>query len=182
MLNFSIPKGEKGDKGDQGDQGPAGADGAEGAPGADGAAATITVGSVTSGDEASVTNSGTANAAIFDIVLPKGEKGDKGDKGDPFTIAKTYASVEAMNADFSNGEVVEGSFVMIDTGNVEDEDNAKLYVKGAESFTYITDLSGATGLKGDQGDQGPAGNDGADGAAATVTVGNVTTGDAGLVM
>ena len=120
---------------------------AQGLQGADGEAATIQVGQVTTGEpgsNASVVNSGTENAAIFDFTIPRGATGatgDKGDKGDPFTIAKTYASVEAMNADFSNGEVAEGSFVMIDTGNVEDEDNAKLYVKGAESFTFITDLS-----------------------------------------
>ena len=146
---------------------------AQGLQGADGEAATIQVGQVTTGEagsNASVTNSGTENTAIFDFTIPRGAtgaKGDKGDKGDPFTIKKTYASVSAMNDDFSNGEVPEGSFVMIDTGNVEDEDNAKLYVKGAESFTFITDLSGATGLKGDPGD------------AATIQVGDVTTGEAG---
>ena len=41
----------------------------------------MTVGSTTSGEEASVSNSGTANAAILDFVLPKGDKGDKGDTG-----------------------------------------------------------------------------------------------------
>ena len=57
---------------------------------------------------------------------------------------------------------------MIDTGNVEDADNAKLYVKGSEAYTYITDLSGATGMKGPQGQQGiqgPAGEPGAVGPA-----------------
>ena len=173
VFDFVIPKGEKGDKGDQGEQGPVGADGA---PGADGADATIEIGDVTTVDsteQAVVENVGTATAAILNFSIPKGEKGDK---GDPFTIKKTYASVSAMNDDFSNGEVPEGSFVMIDTGNVEDEDNAKLYVKGAESFTFITDLSGATGIT------GPAGADGApgqDGAAATIQIGQVTTGEAG---
>ena len=176
VLDFVLPKGEKGDKGDQGEQGPEGPQGPQGDPGQDGADATIEIGDVTtvgSTEQAAVKNVGTATAAILNFSIPKGEKGDK---GDPFSITKTYASVSAMNDDFSNGEVPEGAFVMIDTGNVEDEDNAKLYVKGADAFSYITDLSGATGIT------GPAGADGApgqDGAAATIQVGNVTTGEPG---
>lgn len=51
-------------KGDQGDPG---------------LAATIDVGTVTSGAVASVTNSGTTSAAVFDFVLPQGDKGETGD-------------------------------------------------------------------------------------------------------
>ena len=49
-----------------------------------------------------------------------------------------------MNADADN--VPEGSFVAIQS-SVEEEANAQLYLKGANSFTFIMDLSGATGLK-----------------------------------
>ena len=97
-------------------------------------------------------------------------KGDKGDKGDAFAIAKTFASVSAMNSGFSTDGVKEGQFVMIDTGNVNDADNAKLYVKGKSAYAYITDLSGATGMtgpqgpKGDKGATGPQGATGATGA------------------
>lgn len=112
----------------------------------------------------------------------KGEKGDKGDTGEQgpegpqgatgpqgpagaaFAIAKTYESVSAMNAGFATDGVLTGQFVMIDTGNVEDEDNAKLYVKGAEAYSYITDLSGATGMTGPQGPQGATGEQGPAGA------------------
>lgn len=62
-----------------------------------------------------------------------------------------------MNADFKNQDIKEGAFVLIDTGNVEDEDNAKLYVKGKEAFSFITDLSGAKGIKGEQGAKGETG-------------------------
>lgn len=99
----------------------------------------------------------------FTFTIPKG---DKGDKGDPFVIAKTYASVAAMNAGFASDDVKEGAFVVIDTGNVNDEDNAKLYVKGVTQYSYLTDLSGAQGLtgpqgpKGDTGSQGPKGDKG----------------------
>lgn len=88
---------------------------------------------------------------------PQGIQGPQGEKGDPFTIAKTYQSVAAMNAGFATDTVKEGQFVMIDTGNVDDEDNAKLYVKGKTAYTYITDLSGATGVQGPQGPQGQQG-------------------------
>lgn len=72
----------------------------------------------------------------------------KGPKGDPVSIAKTYQSVAAMNAGFATDTVKEGQFVIIDTGNVNDADNAKLYVKGKTAYSYITDLSGATGADG----------------------------------
>ncbi|WP_368261069.1 hypothetical protein [Enterococcus faecium] len=43
-----------------------------------GQAATITIGTVSSGSTASVTNVGTSSAARFNFVLPKGDKGDPG--------------------------------------------------------------------------------------------------------
>lgn len=58
--------------------------GTRGVPGAKGDAATIEVGSTTTGlpdTEAEVTNVGTVNAAILDFVIPKGEKGDQGEPG-----------------------------------------------------------------------------------------------------
>lgn len=101
-----------------------------------------------------------------------GEQGPKGDPGAPFAIAKTYSSVAAMNADFGGTDVSVGQFVLIDTGNVEDEDNAKLYVKGDVQYSFITDLSGATGMtgpegppgaRGERGEQGPQGVQGIQG-------------------
>lgn len=62
-----------------------GAPGKDGASGKDGKAATIAVGSVTTGEAgsaASVTNAGTESAAVLDFVIPRGEQGLKGDKGD----------------------------------------------------------------------------------------------------
>lgn len=47
-----------------------------------GLAASVEVGTVTEGETASVTNSGTKTNAVFDFVLPRGEKGEKGDKGE----------------------------------------------------------------------------------------------------
>lgn len=66
--------------------------------GVSGTAATVDVGTTTTldaGQNATVTNSGTTSAAVFDFGIPKGEKGDPGDgveyKGpiDPTTTAPT---------------------------------------------------------------------------------------------
>lgn len=65
-LNQRGLKGETGDKGDKGD------------------AATIAVGTTTTGaagTNASVTNSGDEHDAVFDFIIPKGDKGDTGDVG-----------------------------------------------------------------------------------------------------
>lgn len=94
----------------------------------------------------------------------KGEKGDKGDPGEPFSISKVYDSISAMNAGYASDGVPVGGFVVIDTGNVEDEDNAKLYYKGISQYEYLTDMSGATGLQGPKGDKGDTGALGATGA------------------
>lgn len=70
-----------GPRGPKGDPGPKGADGKNGQ---DGAAATIKIGTVTTtapGTNAKVTNTGTANAAVFSFSIPKGEKGEKGNTG-----------------------------------------------------------------------------------------------------
>ena len=93
------------------------------------------------------TNGGTTT-----FTAPIGPKGTKGDTGEPFAIYKTYASVAAMNADAAN--VPDGRFVLIETGNVDDEDNSKMYVRtvgGEADFQFVTDLSGAQGIKGDRG-------------------------------
>ena len=96
-------------------------------------------------------------------VGPKGDSGSdgaqgpKGDQGSPFVIKKSYASVEAMNSDFSNSELNLYDFVIINTENVEDADNSKLFMKEKTAFKFITDLSGAQGIQGPKGDQGPVG-------------------------
>ena len=56
--------------------GGSGGTGGTGPAGPAGPAATIKVGTVVSGDTASVTNVGTSNAAVFNFVLPKGADAD----------------------------------------------------------------------------------------------------------
>lgn len=72
VLNFGIPAGVKGDVG------------SPGSPGSPGAAATVTVGTTTTGlpsTSASVTNSGTSAAAVLNFTIPRGEKGEQGIPG-----------------------------------------------------------------------------------------------------
>ena len=75
VFNFGIPKGDKGDTG---------------ATGAPGQAATIAVGTTSTlpaGSSATVTNSGTSSAAVFNFGVPKGDKGDTGTPGSAATVA-----------------------------------------------------------------------------------------------
>lgn len=147
-----------------------------------GKAATITVGATTTGEpgtNAKVENVGDVSQAVLNFTIPRGDKGDKGDKGDqgdtgsqgpqgepgpkgdqgePFQIRKIYDSVASMEADYNNPGVEEGDFVLINTDDVSDPDNAKLYVKGPTGWQFVTDLSGAQGIQGPQGTPGtPAG-------------------------
>ena len=89
---------------------------------------------------------------------PQGATGETGPAGAPFTIYRTYSTIALMEADFAN--VPDGSFVAIQS-NVEDPDNAKLYLRGNSEFTFITDMSGATGIHGDTGETGATGKAGA---------------------
>ncbi len=95
-------------------------------------------------------------------VYGDGPIGPQGPTGEGFSIYKTYNSIESMNNDTDN--VPTGKFVLI-TSDVEDPDNAKLFVKNSEgSFTFETDMSGAQGIQGPMGPTGPQGNTGATGA------------------
>ena len=91
----------------KGEQGKHGTDGANGK---DGAAATVAIGTVTTGEPgttASVTNVGTDTAAVLDITIPRGDKGTDGTgAGDvvaaadnPFTATNTFNGVLKTKSD-----------------------------------------------------------------------------------
>lgn len=96
-------------------------------------------------------------------VGPQGPAGEKGEKGEAFSIARMFASVAEMNASFNDQDVKEGQFVLINTGNVEDPDDARMYVKGKEAYSFVCDLSGAAGIQGPKGDTGAQGIQGIQG-------------------
>jgi|SRR5690625_808705 len=78
VFDFVIPRGDKGETGEQGIQG------IPGEKGDDGTAATIAAGTTSTGSpgsNATVTNVGTANAAVFNFTIPRGEQGIAGQDG-----------------------------------------------------------------------------------------------------
>lgn len=138
VLEFTIPRGAAGQ------DGAAGADGQDGAPGQ---AATITVGSVSTGEpgtNASVTNSGTENAAVFDFVIPRGADGTPGQNGQD--------GADGAAATISVGEVITGEpgtdAEVVNTGN----ENAAVL-----KFTIPRGATGQDGQKGDPGVGVPSG-------------------------
>lgn len=91
-----------GPEGDVGPPGPAstvpGPPGTPGTPGANGSAATITVNSTTTGapgTNASVTNSGTSNAAVLNFTIPRGEQGIQGPPGPSKRIVTMQGTTNA---------------------------------------------------------------------------------------
>ena len=82
----------------------------------------------------------------WDYVTGAYKKTDTILRPEGFSIYRTYISIDAMNADLAN--VPEGKFVLINTNDVENPDDAKLYVRGATSFEYLVDMSGAIGFTG----------------------------------
>lgn len=80
------------------------------------------------------------------------DKTDVNLTGKAFQIKKVFSSVSAMNATDVN-TFAENDFVLINTVNVEDEDNAKLYVvalneQGRKFYSYLVDMSGFRGFTG----------------------------------
>ena len=104
VFDFTIPKGDAGTNGNDGD---------------DGAAATIGTPTITTGlagTDASVTNSGTTSAAVFDFVIPRGDAGTNGNDG-------------------TNYFELSGSNIYRTTGNVgigTNNPNVKLHVGGGD--------------------------------------------------
>ena len=153
-LNFTIPRGDTGSTGSQGIQGPAGNDGS------DGAAATIAVGSTTTGDagtNASVTNSGTSSAATFNFTIPKGDTGATG----------------AAGSDGSDGAAATIAVGTVTTGAAGS--SATVTNSGSSSAATFD----FTIPKGDTGATGPAGADGADGAISDGDKGDIVVSNSG---
>lgn len=68
--------------------------------------------------------------------------------GDAFTYKKEYPSVAAMEADWGTADVKLGEYALINTNDVEDPDDAKVYLKTQEGWKFIVDLSGMQGIQG----------------------------------
>ena len=160
------PQGEKGDTGERGPRGEIGPQGATGATGAKGATGPTGPQGV-KGEQGERGPQGIrGETGPRGPQGMQGAQGPKGDTGEGFSISKVYTSYEAMQAGWKVDGVAVGGFAII-SSNVEDPHNAELYVKSADGYSLIADISGATGVKGEQGPMGPQGPVGATGAAGS---------------
>ena len=148
------PKGETGPQGPKGETGPQGLQGVKGETGPQGL----------KGEQGPQGIRGEAGPRGPQGI--QGVQGPKGETGEGFSISKVYASYEAMQAGWKADGVAVGGFAII-SSNVGDPHNAELYVKSANGYSLIADMSGATGVKGEQGPTGPQGPVGATGAAGS---------------
>ena len=97
----------------------------------------------------------------------QGIQGLQGTTGLAFTIAKTYVSVAALTADTSPTSIIAGQFALINTLDVQDAENSRLYIWTGSAYTFVDDLSGTAGIQGITGSQGLTGIQGAQGLQGT---------------
>lgn len=131
----------KGEKGDKGDTGEIGATGPQGDTGPAGPSNVLTIGTVTGGDAASATITGTSPNQVLNLVLPKGDTGLTGANGQdgvsittitsgtptqsgdytvtPITINKSDSSNVTINVSAKNG--LDGSQGTIDYEELENK-------------------------------------------------------------
>lgn len=189
VFNFTIPKG------DQGTPGTNGTDGIDGTDGTDGAAATIQVGTVTTGaagSSASVSNSGTTNAAVLNFTIPRGDEGPATVQVGTVTTGAAGTGAAVSNSGTQSAAVFDFTIPRGDAGqDGTDGTDATVSVgtvtTGAAGSSASVTNSGTSGAavfnftipKGDQGDPGTDGSNGIDGSAATISIGTITTGAAG---
>lgn len=163
-------KGPKGEKGEAGPEGPRGLQGPEGQRGPQGERGPIGPQGIPGltgpegqkGDKGETgpigrafTYSDFTPEQLKGLIGPKGDRGEKGERGEGFDIFKTYPSVAAMNNDLNN--IPLNKLVMI-SSSVNDEDNAKVYLKEATGLKFFIDLSGAQGIQGPVGPKGDKGD------------------------
>jgi len=129
--------------------------GATGATGPAGTAATISAGAVTTlaaGSNATVANTGTANAAVFSFGIPRGATGSTGAAGVAGTRgSKTYTAQSIpQNAGLTN---------LIEADNYINLSNGDYYTYSSSTSTWVLqgNVRGPQGIQGEPGVQGPVG-------------------------
>lgn len=139
LTKFKGERGEKGEdgaagaKGDTGERGIPGERGLDGLPGkkgekgdtgdkgSDGKSATVTIGTVTTGETASVTNTGTESAAVLNFVLPAGGGGQSNSlhteiKTVPVTVNAQGIQTVEFEAKFSETPTLHGQPALMGAG------------------------------------------------------------------
>ena len=185
-INIKGPQGDQGIKGERGDVGyyftpsvdskgnlswinngnlenPVSVNikGSTGKTGPEGKAATIIVGTVSTGDENTdviVTNIGTPNSAILNFTIPKGNKGDKGEKGDKGDqgIAGPEGIQGPIGPYYIPSISNDGVISWTNTGGLNNP--SSISIKGPQGDTGIQGPEGPIGPQGVQGIQGPKGD------------------------
>lgn len=150
LLSLTLPRGEQGP---QGIPGADGTDGEQGPQGVPGSAATINVGTVTTGNpgsSAAVTNSGTENAAIFNFLIPQGPQGPQGLPGEGvetlYQHIKFYVSPEdddpaaIFGGDWARieGQFVFGCDASHASGSAGGQENVTLTVNQIPAHSHDT--------------------------------------------
>lgn len=103
--------------------------GTQGPPGEDGLAATITLGTVSTGVAGSnviITNSGSSSAATFNFTIPRGDQGIQGEQGDP-----------GQDLTSNLQKTITGSYVISNVDN-----NYTIFINNAATPINITIPSG----------------------------------------
>ena len=140
--------------------------------GSGGTTATISVGTTTTGDagtDASVTNVGSSEAAIFNFTIPRGNTGSTGATGPQGPQGDTGATGPQGPQGDTGAQGPQG-----DAGPTGPQGP-----QGEQGIQGEAGATGATGPQGPQGETGAQGPQGDAGTAATITIGTVTTGSAG---
>ena len=153
-LSLGIPQGAQGVKGDtgaQGEIGPQGETGATGATGATGPAGpanTLTIGTVTSGIEASATITGEAPNQVLNLVLKQGDKGNPGDDAPTITNIAIRQSDYHMIVTLSDGTSYDAGYCRGAAGAGTGDMLASTYDpqgKAQDIFAYVDNaISGVT--------------------------------------
>ena len=86
------------------------------------------------------------------VVGDTGAVGQKGETGKDFKINYIFSNTTVLLSTIGK----KGDIALINS-NVQEDDNARLYIYNGSSWEFMTDLSGAQGLKGPSGEKGQKG-------------------------
>jgi len=148
------PQGAQGVPGVQGVQGPVGAQGNTGPQGPIGIAATATAGTTTTGaagSSASVVNSGTTSAAVFDFTIPRGDTGATGPVGPGVAVGGVAGQVliKQSSVDYATAwGSVTGGLSYQGSWNALTNTPTLTSSAGTNGNYYIVSVAGTTTLNG----------------------------------
>lgn len=159
-----------------------------------GDSSTIEIGTVETGDTASVVNSGSETNAILDFVLPRGKQGPPNHLSvgsvysgeEPSVIIYGDAPLQYIDFVLPKGEKGEvGPSNSLRIGEVTEGDEPSVEITGSSpnqilNFVLPKGIQGEKGEKGEKGDVGPQGEQGIQGEVGpsnVLTIGTVTKGD-----